>query len=52
MRLDYTYCVKECEDMGCKHNKKHLYDMEIDGKKVVTAISWADFIHCEKGEYR
>lgn len=52
MILDYTFCVKECEHMECKHNKKHLVDLEIEGKKVVTAVSWSDFTCCEKGEDR
>lgn len=47
MLLDYTYCVKECEDMECCHNKKHLEKMG-----VVSAVSWSDFIECEKGEYK
>ena len=50
MCLDYTFCVRECEDMMCKHNKKHLEELEIGGKKVVTAISWSDFTFCTKGE--
>ena len=50
MCLDYTYCVRKCEDMDCKHNKKHLETLEVNGKKVVTAISWSNFSECEKGE--
>lgn len=41
---DYTYCTRECEEMKCKHNKKHLDDMD-----VVTAISWYNYPECEKG---
>lgn len=50
MCLDYTFCVRECDNMLCKHNKKHLEELEIGGKKVVTAISWSDFRDCERGE--
>lgn len=49
MCRDYTYCTKECEDLNCKHNKQHLNNLYIDGKKVYTAISWSDFTECEKG---
>lgn len=49
MCLDYTYCLKECENMECKHNKKHLEGLEIGDKKVITAISWSNFSECEKG---
>ena len=42
---DYTYCTRECEEMECIHNKKHLDDMD-----VVTAISWYNYPECEKGE--
>ena len=41
---DYTYCTRECEEMDCKHNKKHLDNMD-----VVTAISWYNYPECEKG---
>ena len=49
MCLDYAYCLKECENMECKHNKKHLEGLEIGEKKVITAISWRNFSECEKG---
>ena len=51
MHKDYTYCTRECEDMSCKHNKRHLQTLEIEGKKVVTAIGWGQFIKCEKGVF-
>ena len=49
MCLDYTFCTKECEDMKCKHNKKHLKELNVNGYKVITAISWSNFNECEKG---
>ena len=48
MHNDYTYCTRECEDMSCKHNKRHL---KIEGKKVVAAIGWRMFLKCEKGVF-
>ena len=50
MLLDYTYCVKECSDMECKHNKKHLDNLYINEMKVVGAVSWGNFVECTKGE--
>ena len=50
MSIDYTFCVRDCEHMDCKHNKKHLEGLVINGKKVVGAVSWCEFIGCEKGE--
>ncbi len=41
---DYTYCTRECEEMGCKHNKKHLAKLG-----AVSAISWYNYPECEKG---
>jgi len=49
MCLDYTYCTRECEEMNCKHNKKHLEKIEVNGCKAVSAVSWSNFIECEKG---
>lgn len=51
MCIDYTYCKKECDDMACKHNKRHLDHLVIGDKKIVTAISWSYFVECEKGRY-
>lgn len=50
MCLDYTFCIKKCEHLDCKHNKKHLENLYINGKKVVGAISWGEFQECTKGE--
>jgi hypothetical protein len=48
---DITYCVKECDDMSCKHNKKHIEEIVSEGGyKAVAAISWYHFPECEKGE--
>jgi hypothetical protein len=47
---DITYCVKECEDMECKRNKKHIEEIvSEDGHKAVAAISQYHFPECEKG---
>ncbi len=49
--LDHTYCRKTCWDMNCKHNKKHLKGMMVNGKPVVGAVFWSDFMECSKGVY-
>lgn len=49
MLLDHTFCKKECSDMECKHNKKHLDNLYINGKKVVGVVGWREFRECEKG---
>jgi len=50
--LDHTYCRKECQDLSCKHNKKHLRNKKIRGMPVVGAIFWDEFLECEKGRYK
>ena len=50
---DITYCVKECEDMECKRNKKHIKKIvSEDGYKAVAPISQYHFPECEKGELK
>ena len=34
MLIDYSYCNKECSDMECKHNKKHLNNLYINGTQA------------------
>ena len=53
MHIDFVYCEKECNHLQCKHNKKHLNNLVIDGKKVVTAINWSSlrFDKCNKGVF-
>ena len=46
---DITYCAKECEDMECSRNKKHLDKVvSEDGYNAVAPISWSEWIECEK----
>ena len=46
---DITYCAKECDDMECKRNKKHIDEIvSEDGERAVTAISWCKWPTCEK----
>ena len=46
---DITYCIKECEDMECKRNKKHIEEIvSEDGYKAVAPISWSEWTTCEK----
>ena len=46
---DITYCAKECDDMECNRNKKHIDKIvSEDGYKAVTAISWSEWIECDK----
>lgn len=45
---EITYCVKECDDMECKRNKKHIEEIvSEDGYKAVTAISYSEIPLCE-----
>jgi hypothetical protein len=47
---DITYCVKECDDMECKRNKKHIEEIvSEDGYKAIAPISQYHFPECEKG---
>jgi len=46
---DITYCAKDCDDMGCKRNKKHIKEIvSEDGYKAVAPISFSEWIDCEK----
>lgn len=51
---DITYCVKECEDMSCKHNKKHIKEIVLeDGSHPAAgALNWWVYPECEKGEFK
>lgn len=51
---DITYCVKECDDMGCKHNKKHIKEIVLeDGSHPAAgALNWWVYPECEKGEFK
>ena len=51
---DITYCVKECEDMSCKHNKKHIEEIVLeDGSHPAAgALNWWVYPECEKGEFK
>lgn len=40
---DITYCVRQCSNMQCKRNIKHL-----DGLDIKLPISQASFDNCEK----
>ena len=46
MHKDLSYCVKDCDNMECKHNKKHLQNKFVNGKKVVTAVNFSEFHMC------
>ena len=46
---DITYCAKECDDMECERNKKHIKEIvSEDGYEAATAISFSEWIECEK----
>lgn len=46
---DITYCVKECDDMECKRNKKHIDKIKSeDGYEAVAPISFSEWIECDK----
>lgn len=46
---DITYCVKECDDMECKRNKKHIEEIVSEGGyKAVAPISCSEWQTCEK----
>jgi hypothetical protein len=51
---DITYCIKECEDMSCKHNKKHIKEIVLeDGSHPAAgALNWWVYPECEKGEFK
>lgn len=45
---DITYCVKECDDVECEYNKKHLKE---SGAKDGD-VKWWIYPECEKGELK
>lgn len=40
---DTTYCVRECNNMDCKRNMKHL-----EGLDIKVPLSQASFEECEE----
>lgn len=50
MKTEYSYCIRECDHLDCKHNKKNLKHIEVNGYKPIAAIGQKDFRTCNKGE--
>lgn len=44
--FDYTYCIKDCQNKDCIHNKKHLEGVKVNPYK----INWSDFKDCKEGD--